>query len=84
MVCSRYILVSLLIFPVLVNGKFLLFNPFKPNGFSLFYQLDTSISVLRVAGTIFIQILIVHSVSNKVATLIRRCVLGVHSLPMSN
>ena len=53
MVCSRYILVSLLIFPILINGKFLLFN-----GMSLSYQLNKSISVLRVINRMLIE----HSV----------------------
>ena len=30
-----------------------LFNPFKPNGISLSYQLDQSISMLRVVGWYF-------------------------------
>ena len=43
-------------------------NPFMPNGFPYAYQLDQSISVIRVVACwvvffIFIQILIEHSVS---------------------
>ena len=44
-----------------------LFKPFKPNGIS-HYQLDQSISVLRVVGWYFsfcIQILIEHSVNKQ-------------------
>ena len=34
-----------------------LVNPFKPNGISHYYQLDQSISVLRVVGRYFIFLL---------------------------
>ena len=41
-------------------------NPFKRNEISHSYQLDQSISILRVVGFfIFIQILIEHSVSKQ-------------------
>ena len=46
----------------------LVFNPFKPNGLTNPYQLDHSISVLRVAVWYFFhftQILIEPSVSKK-------------------
>ena len=42
----------------------MIFNPFKPNGISLYYQLDQSISVLRVVRcffSLFFQFSIEHS-----------------------
>ena len=67
-----------------------LFNPFKPNGISHTYQLDQSMSVLRVVRLYFSFL----SNSNRsfckqtVETLIRRHILrrlqGLHFLPMSH
>ena len=61
------------------------FYPFKPNGISNSYQLDQSISVLRILGGIF------HFYSNfnlslckqTVETLIRRRVLQIYSFSRS-
>ena len=54
MVCSRYILVSLLVFPILVNGKFLLFNPFKRMEFPSLINWHKFISVVRVVGVVYL------------------------------
>ena len=59
----------------LVADVFTPFNPFKSNGISHFYQLDQSISVLRVVGWyffVFIQTLIRAFCKETVENLIRR------------
>ena len=62
------------------------FNPFKPNGIAHYYQLDQSISVLRVVRLyffIFIQISIEHSVRKQWRSCSAVSDLDLHCLPMS-
>ena len=67
----------------------MVFNPFKPNGISNSYQLDQSISVLRIVGRYFSFLVKFNRIFCKqtVETLIRRRVLrrltlGLRCLPM--
>ena len=60
-----------------------LFNPFRPNGISLFYQLEQSIFVLRDVGGIF-HFLLANSGDPDQTQRSAASDLGLHCLPTSH